>query len=99
MGRRSFDRRAMRQRTYYAVAFLSVAVVGGVLLISLLAAGKQRVHTHLYRDADRTLLHVIAEPETRWRFLGNHAAYGSLEELVKADAICDEFLAGPVEGY
>src|SRR3954447_22601119 len=99
MGRRFVDRQALRQRTYAVVTILMLVIVGAVVLISLLAAGRQRVHTHLYRDADRTLLHVFAETETRWRFLGKHDSYATLEELVTGGAISEEFLAGPVEGF
>jgi hypothetical protein len=95
----SFERRARRRSIYYVVMFIAVTIVGTVLLVVLLAAGRQRVRTKLYTDPQRTLLHVVAETETRWRIDPRHKSYATLEILVKEGAISDEFLDGLVEGY
>jgi hypothetical protein len=95
-----FERHQARRRTIYnAVTFFGVVFVGIVLIVAMFVAGRRRVHTHLYRDPDRTLLYVFAERETRWCYVEQKGSYASLEELVRAGGISDEFLDGPVEGY
>jgi hypothetical protein len=94
-----FERHQTRRRTIYnVVTFCGVVFVGIVLIVAMFLAGKKRVHTHLYRDPDRTLRY-LAERETRWFYVEHKGSYASLETLVKAGGISDEFLEGPVEGY
>jgi hypothetical protein len=95
-----FERQQTRRRTIYnVVTFCGVVLVGIVLIVAMFLAGKKRVHTHLYRDPDRTLLTVFAERETRWYYVEKKLCYATLDELVKAAGISDEFVEGPVEGY
>jgi hypothetical protein len=93
-----FERQQTRRRMIYnVVTFCGVVFVGIVLIVAMFLAGKKRIHT-IWRDPDRALRY-LAERETRWFYVEQKGSYASLEELVKAGGISDEFVEGPIEGY
>jgi hypothetical protein len=92
----SRDRQETRHRIYSLIAFVTLTVIGIITINLLLAVGRR--HTaRLYHDPREALVTIFARNEEFFR--RDMKRYGTLEELVKADKISPEALAGPIEGY